>query len=157
MLNFKEKTKVTPSNFLFTELLGAPVSKQDWVNAIVRCAAGDRNLQCAMLEAFNLTKTILSPEAWLLVRKAAMALDPPAPEFIYRGSSSAMVFVCDNFVNAGACIRVGNLTEAAKWIMSGKDKKRAVMPKKPTGIRRKASLIIKFRERDDTTAWNKCK
>jgi hypothetical protein len=147
--------KIT-SDLLFDALINAPVTDKEWAEALVDCASKYKTMCSAMHKVFRLEGLSLSFAAWEKIKEAAQRLNPKPPEFLYK-SCTAMVFICDNFVNASLCIFANKPEEAVNWILSGKDKKRIVMPKKKTGIKRQAHLIIKFRERDDSTAWNKCK
>ena len=149
-------TKKISSDLLFDALINAPVSDKEWAEALVECASKYKTMCSAMHKVFRLEGLSLSFTAWEKIKEAAQRLNPKPPEFLYK-SCTATVFICDNFVNASLCIFANKPEEAVNWILSGKDKKRIVMPKKKTGIKRQAHLIIKFRERDDSTAWHKCK
>ena len=148
--------QVDGHDMVFDALINAPVSDREWAEALVDCASKYKTMCSAMHKVFHLEGLYLSYSAWEKIKEAAQRLNPKPPEFLYK-SCTAMVFICDNFVNASLCIFANKPEEAVNWILSGKDKKRIVMPKKKTGIRKQAHLIIKFRERDDSTAWNKCK
>ena len=150
------------SELLFDALINAPVSDREWVEALVGCASKHQSLHKAMHTVFQLDGLYVSPNKWEAIEKAAQRLNPKPPEFINRAYTS-LVFICDNFDNAGKCIFAKQEKDAVDWILSVKDTIRAVMPKKPSGrprIKRGegARLILNnFRERDDSTAWNKCK
>ena len=150
------------SELLFDALINAPVSDREWVEALVGCASKHQSIHKAMHTVFQLGGLYVSPNKWVAIEEAAQRLNPKPPEFINRAYTS-LVFICDNFDNAGKCIFAKQEKDAVDWILSGKDTKRAVMPKKPSGrprIKRGegARLILNnFRERDDSTAWNKCK
>lgn len=147
------------SDLLFDALINAPVSDREWVEALVDCASKHQSLHKAMHTVFQLDGLYVSPNKWEAIEEAAQRLNPKPPEFINRAYTS-LVFICDNFHNAGKCIFAKQEKDAVDWILSGKDTKRVVMPKKPSGRPRGqgARLILNnFRERDDGTAWNKCK
>ena len=150
------------SDLLFDALINAPVSDREWVEALVACASKHKTIHAAMYKVFQLDGLYVSPNKWEAIEKAAQRLNPKPPEFINRAYTS-LVFICDNFDNAGKCIFAKQEKDAVDWILSGKDTKRVAMPKKPSGRPRRpygegARLIISnFRERDDRTAWNKCK
>jgi len=150
------------SDLLFDALINAPVSDREWVETLVACASKYQTLHAAMHNVFQLEGLYLSPNKWIQIEEAAQRLNPKPPEFINRAYTS-LVFICDNFDNAGKCIFANQEKDAVDWILSGKDTKRVAMPKKPSGRPRSkrgegARLILNnFRERDDSTAWNKCK
>ena len=149
------------SDLLFDALIHAPVSDREWVEALVSCASKHQSLHKAMHTVFQLDGLYVSPNKWEAIEEAAQRLNPKPPEFINRAYTS-LVFICDNFHNAGKCIFAKQEKDAVDWILSGKDTKRIALPKKPSGKPRSkrgegARLIINFRERDDGTAWNKCK
>ena len=151
--------KEVSSDLLFDALVNAPVSDREWAEALVGCASKHQSIHKAMHTVFQLGGLYVSPNKWVAIEEAAQRLNPKPPEFINRAYTS-LVFICDNFDNAGKCIFAKQEKDAVDWILSGKDTKRAVMPKKPSGRPRRqgARLIINnFRERDDGTAWNKCK
>jgi hypothetical protein len=150
------------SDLLFDALINAPVSDREWVEALVACASKHKTIHAAMYKVFQLDGLYVSPNKWEAIEKAAQRLNPKPPEFINRAYTS-LVFICDNFDNAGKCIFAKQEKDAVDWILSGKDIKRVAMPKKPSGRPRRpygegSRLIISnFRERDDRSAWNKCK
>jgi len=150
------------SDLLFDALLNAPVSDREWVEVLVASASKHQSLHKAMHTVFQLDGLYVSPNKWVAIEEAAQRLNPKPPDFINRAYTS-LVFICDNFDNAGKCIFANKEKEAVDWILSGKDTKRVAMPKKPSGRPRSkrgegARLILNnFRERDDSTAWNKCK
>lgn len=150
------------SELLFDALINAPVSDREWVEALVGCASKHQSLHKAMHTVFQLDGLYVSPNKWEAIEAAAQRLNPKPPKFINRAYTS-LVFICDNFDNAGKCIFAKQEKDAVDWILSGKDTKRIALPKKPSGKPRSkygegARLIINnFRERDDGTAWNKCK
>lgn len=152
----KNRTAIT-SDLLFDALINAPVSDREWVEALVAAASKHQSLHKAMHTVFQLDGLYVSPNKWEAIEEAAQRLNPKPPEFINRAHTS-LVFICDNFHNAGKCIFAKQDKEAVDWILSGKDTKRVVMPvrrrrRAPGGVRMK----IFVRERDDRTAWNKCK
>jgi hypothetical protein len=157
------KTKIDiTSDLLFDALINAPVSDREWVEALVASASKHQKLHKAMHTVFQLDGLYVSPNKWEAIEEAAQRLNPKPPEFINRAYTS-LVFICDNFSNAGKCIFANKEKEAIDWILSGKDTKRVAMPKKLSRRPKKpygegARLILNnFRERDDRTAWNKCK
>jgi hypothetical protein len=157
------KTKIDiTSDLLFDALVNAPVSDREWVEALVACASKHKTLHAAMHKVFRLEGLYLSPNKWVAIEEAAQRLNPKPPEFINRAYTS-LVFICDNFDNAGKCIFAKQEKNAVDWILSGKDTKRVAMPKKLSRRPKKpygegARLILSnFRDRDDSTAWNKCK
>jgi hypothetical protein len=154
--------KDVTSDLLFDALINAPVSDREWVETLVACASKHQSLHKAMHTVFQLDGLYVSPNKWEAIEEAAQSLNPKPPEFINNAYTS-LVFICDNFHNAGKCIFAKKDKDAVDWILSGKDTKRVVMPKKPSRRPKKpygegARLILNnFRERDDRSAWNKCK
>ena len=158
MTNLKDISKDISSELLFDALINAHVSDREWVEALVACASKYQTLQKAMIDVFRLSGLHLSPNNWVRVKEAAQQFNPKPPQFIYSNSYTSLVFICDNFHNAGKCIFANKPEEAVNWILSGKDSKRAILPKKKTKKSfTGARLQIDFRKRDDRTAWNKCK
>jgi len=154
--------KDVTSDLLFDALINAPVSDREWVETLVACASKHQSLHKAMHTVFQLDGLYVSPNKWVSIEEAAQRLNPKPPEFINRAYTS-LVFICDNFHNAGKCIFAKQDKDAVDWILSGKDTKRVAMPKKLSRRPKKpygegARLILNnFRERDDRSAWNKCK
>jgi len=150
------------SDLLFDALINAPVSDREWVETLVSSASKHQSLHKAMHTVFQLDGLYVSPNKWEAIEAAAQRLNPKPPEFINRAYTS-LVFICDNFHNAGKCIFAKQDKDAVDWILSGKDTKRVAMPKKLSRRPKKpygegARLILNnFRERDDRSAWNKCK
>jgi len=150
--------EVDAPEWVFDELLNTPVSDREWVETLVSGAAKHKTMCSAMAKVFGLGGIYLSPNKWDRVRAAAQRLNPKPPEFIHK-TQTTLLFICDNFANASLCIFANKEKEAVDWILSGRDRKRVALPKKkPTRARRDgARLMIGFRERDDSTAWHKCK
>jgi len=150
------------SDLLFDALINAPVSDREWVEALVASASKHQSLHKAMHTVFQLDGLYVSPNKWEAIEEAAQRLNPKPPEFFNKAYTS-LVFICDNFNNAGKCIFAKQEKDAVDWILSGKDTKRVVMPKKLSRRPKKpygegARLMLNnFRERDDRSAWNKCK
>jgi hypothetical protein len=157
------KTKIDiTSDLLFDALINAPVSDREWVEALVACASKHKTIHAAMYKVFRLEDLYLSPNKWTQIQEAAQRLNPKPPLYSNNAYTS-LVFICDNFHNAGKCIFAKQEKDAVDWILSGKDSKRVVMPKKLSRRPKKpygegARLMLNnFRERDDRSAWNKCK
>jgi hypothetical protein len=151
--------KAEMPDIVFDAMINAPVSDKEWAEALVACASTHGHLRRALVKVFHLEQMHISPQKWDDIEEAAHRLNPKPPEFLDK-SRTAMVFLCENFVNASLCVFASNQEEAVNWILSGKDKKRVVLPRKPSTRPRRtgARLILNnFRERDDSTAWNKCK
>jgi hypothetical protein len=154
--------KTITSDLLFDALINAPVSDREWVEMLVACASKHKTIHAAMHKVFRLEGLFLSPKKWVQVEEAAQRLNPKPPEFITHAYTS-LAFICDNFNNAGKCIFANQEKDAVDWILSGKDTKRVAMPKKLSRKPKKpygegARLLLNnFRERDDRSAWNKCK
>ena len=147
------------SDLLFDALINTPVSDREWVEALVACASKHKTIYAAIYKVFQLEGLYLSPNKWIAIKEAAQRLNPKPPEFINNAYTS-LAFICDNFNNAGKCVFANQEREAVNWILSGKDKKRIVMPKKKSTRPRQMTrrlILNNFRERDDSTAWNKCK
>jgi hypothetical protein len=154
MPNFKDIS----SEILFDALINAPVSDREWAKVLVDCASRHQTIAKALVKTFSLGGLYLSPNSWLKIDEAAQRLNPKPPEF--RKYTTSLLFICNNFNNASRCIFEKKYQEAVDWIVSGKDKKRVVMPKKKSVRPKKMTcrfIIHNFRERDDRTAWNKCK
>ncbi len=144
------------TNLLFDALINAPVSDREWAEVLVSSAIRHRSMYQALCEVYAFGGLYLSPSMWEQVFEAAQRLNPAPNKF--TKAITPLVLICDNYTNASKCVFANMPKEAVDWIVSGKDTKRAALPrrktKKPfTGAR----LKICFRERDDTTAWNKCK
>ena len=151
--------KEVSSDLLFDALVNAPVSDREWAEALVGCASKGQSLYMAMRVVFQLEGLYMSPKKFDRVKEASQRLNPKTPKFT-NSAYTCLTLVCDNFTNASKCIFANKYPEAVEWMLSGKDTKRVVMPKKPSGRPRRqgARLILNnFRERDDGTAWNKCK
>jgi len=150
--------KVDANDLVFDALINTPVSDREWVEALVSCAFKYKTIHSALVRVFCVDGLYLSPKKWDRIKEASQRLNPKPPEFI-SNSHTALHFICDNFSNASKCIFAEKEKEAVDWILSGKDKKRVVFPRKPSTRPKStgARLMIGFRERDDSTAWNKCK
>ena len=151
--------QVDANDMVFDALINTPVSDREWVEALVSCAFKYKTIHCALVNVFCVGGLYLSPKKWKRIKESAQRLNPKPPAFI-SNSHTALHFICDNFSNASKCIFAEKPEEAVNWILSGQDKKRAIMPrKKSTQPKRQGARLIlnNFRERDDSTAWNKCK
>lgn len=148
--------QIYASDLLFDALVNAPVSDREWAEVLVSSAIGRRTMFQALCQVYALRGLYISPSMWDKIHESSQRLNPAPPPL--PKATTPLVLICNDFTNASTCVFAKKSKEAVDWILSGKDSKRAVMPKKKTkkpftGAR----LTIEFRNRDDRTAWNKCK
>lgn len=133
------------------------VTQESWIEAVIAGWQKDWSIAATMLYASNpVTNESIKVLDWKAFQEEVSHFRPKLKSHVY-GLGKLRVWIANNFMHANDAFWDKKPELAKQWLLSGKDRAR-IPPKKPMFPKSEGvKHAIKFRERDDTTAWNKVK
>ena len=139
------------------------ITQEAWVDAVIKTWAYDHLIVDALSIAAKYSGSYIrsNEEINVLIHEASKLRPRIDPHVMW--SARIRPWIADNFMHANNALWDKKYDLAKKWLLSGKDVKRT---KKMATIRREAKganraiknlMVVKVRERDDHTKWNKTK